>query len=163
MRSEKGLKAVLKEVAIIFSAVSIIALLFNQFRPNGLSLVRDWPYQAYSANLLNVSLDEAIREFEEGRVIFVDARSWERYQEGHIPRALNIPYDSFYDKLPAVKEKISSDARIITYCEEKEFSFSEDLAALLQDTGFKDVRVFLAGWSQWMEAGLPIEWNTTSK
>ena len=157
MRSKKGVKAGLKEAALILMIVSLIAVVFNQLRLNGLSLVRDRPSQADSPTLFNISLDEAIHEFEEGRAIFVDGRSRVRYQNGHIPRALSMPYDSFYERLPAVKGEVSSDGRVITYDEGREFHISVDLAHLLQESGFKDVRVFRDGWSQWKDAGLPVE------
>ncbi len=156
MKNNKNSKAALKEAAIIIAVASLIALLFNQFRIDGLPLVENWATKIFNSPL-KISLDEAIREFRQGKAIFLDVRSKLRYQAGHLPNAINLPFDSFYENLPMIKEKILSTERIITYGEETEFSFSGDLAFLLKDSGFKDVRVFLNGWPKWEGAGLPFE------
>ena len=157
MGGKGSLKTAFKEAAVIFLAVSVVALLCNQFRYKRLSLVKDWSEETIMTNLLEVSLHEAIKEFQDGRVIFVDVRTTARYQEGHIPKAFNLPYDSFYEDLPVIKKKILPDTKIITYGEEKEFLFSVDSAILLREAGFKNVRVFRDGWSLWKEAKLPVE------
>ena len=151
------LKAALKEAVIIFTAVSVFALLFNHFRVSGIALVGDWSNEISGAGFLRISLKEAQKEFQQGRAVFLDVRSQARYQQGHIPRSLSLPYESFYESFPAIKAKILPNMKIITYDEGKEFFFGEDLAGLLRGLGFKDIRVFLDGWSQWEEANFPVE------
>jgi len=55
-----------------------------------------------------------------------------------------------------VLEDITFDREIITYCEEVNCSVAEDLADLLSDLGYKDVKVFPGGWESWLENGMPV-------
>ena len=159
MKSKINLRSAVNEAVIIVVAASAIALFFNQFRSDRLDLMRDWSDEAFSSGLIEVSIEEAIREFQEGKTTFLDVRSQTKYRQGHIPKSLSLPYDSFYEKLPVIKEKIFPARKIITYGGE-EFLFSNDSAILLQESGFSDVRVFSDGWDQWKEAGLPVEKGT---
>jgi len=153
----RNFKSDLKEALIIITVVSFFALLFNQFRLNQLPLAGEWLNKPHNARLLKISIDEVKKELEEGKAFFLDIRSRIKYQEGHIPKSFNLPYDYFYELLPAVKKQILPTMRIITYGEDNEYFFSADSAVLLMDAGFKDVRVFFDGWSQWKKSGLPIE------
>ena len=159
MKSKINLRSAVNEAVIIVVAASAIALFFNQFRSDRLDLMRDWSDEAFSSGLIEVSIEEAIREFQEGKTTFLDVRSQTKYRQGHIPKSLSLPYDSFYEKLPVIKEKIFPARKIIIYGGE-EFLFSNDSAILLQESGFRDVRVFSDGWDQWKEAGLPVEKGT---
>jgi rhodanese-related sulfurtransferase len=155
MAGKQSLKAAFKEATIIFVVVLVVALLFNQFRDKRLSLFRDGSEETIKTDLSEVSLHEANKEFQEGRLIFLDVRTLAKYQEGHIPKALNLPYDSFYEKLPAIRNKISPNTKIIIYGEGK--AFSTDCAILLREAGFKNVKVFREGWPLWKESKLPVE------
>jgi 3-mercaptopyruvate sulfurtransferase SseA len=157
MGGNRRLRTAFKEAAVIFVAVLVVALLFNQFRDKRLSLSRDGSEDAIHTRLseLEVALPEAKRRLQEGDVIFFDVRSAGRYREGHIPTAFNFPYDSFYEELPVIRAKISPEAEIIAYGDENDFS--ADSAVLLREAGYENVKFFRNGWSLWEKAKLPIE------
>ena len=157
MERDRSNMMAFREAVIIFISASAIALLFNQFRVNGLDLVGDWSREIYGPAQIEIPLDEAIRQFREGKAVFVDVRSQASYQQGHIPGALNLPYDNFHERLPFIKKKSLPGCMVITYGDDKEFFVSADSAILLQDSGFKDIRVFRDGWPKWKEANLPIK------
>lgn len=67
----------------------------------------------------------------------VDARSPSEYDDGHVPGAVNIPYDSldfFVNDLPAEK-----DAMIVTYC--RSGGRATVLQGLLGELGYTQVYV----------------------
>ncbi|MBW2000496.1 MAG: rhodanese-like domain-containing protein [Deltaproteobacteria bacterium] len=47
--------------------------------------------------------------------VFIDARSPEDFQRGHIKGGLNIPWQSFERYLNVLQEEVPEDAWIITY------------------------------------------------
>ena len=59
-----------------------------------------------------VSLDEAKGAFDAGGAVFVDVRSIESYQAGHIPGAVSIPLGEIGDRL----QELDPGQWIITYC-----------------------------------------------
>jgi hypothetical protein len=62
--------------------------------------------------LQRVSLDDAYTAYQDGSAVFVDARSLEQYQQGHIPGALSLPADEIAGRL----DELDPDDPIITYC-----------------------------------------------
>ena len=104
-----------------------------------------------------VSLEEAMTLYSDKGAIFLDARSPELYEQGHIRYAKNIPWQSFDEYIDLLWGKIPDNARIVTYCDGEHCSLSEDLAKELVSMGYKNVNVLLNGWTRWMEAGFPVE------
>lgn len=87
----------------------------------------------------------------------IDARSEEDYDKGHIPGALNVPYDRFADYYDYVTEMIPKDATIVCYCRSVTCDFSDHLAEELEFAGYNKVLIFREGWEAWQEAGNDIE------
>ena len=103
----------------------------------------------------SIELAPARELWEAGRVIFLDARTFEEYEAGHIPGALALPYDAFEEFYPDVIDQLlaAGDRVLITYCSGKECEASVHLAEQLYYEGFNGVRVFFGGWPAWQEAG----------
>lgn len=95
-------------------------------------------------------------------VVFVDARDDHHFQEGHIPGALQL--DRFYPEryLPAVLPRASAAELVVVYCTGGECEDSVFAAGLLRDAGIgaERVRVYLGGFREWSERGLPSERGT---
>ena len=49
------------------------------------------------------------------------------------------------------------DKRLVVYCQGGDCQTSQSLARLLHDRGFKDIRIYGGGWTEWSAAGLPAE------
>ena len=96
-----------------------------------------------------------IKKFwDAGAALFVDARSAAEYAEGHIPGAVNLPFDDVFrnpDKAKALDTK--GRAIIITYCGGGDCDLSRNLAFSLIDAGRRKVLVFLDGVPGWKEGG----------
>ncbi|KJS21447.1 MAG: hypothetical protein VR72_10520 [Clostridiaceae bacterium BRH_c20a] len=83
--------------------------------------------------------------------VLVDSRPKSKYDEGHIPGAINIPFDE-WDKysnlLPLDKEK-----PLYFYCGGLACALSPNSANKAQEMGFKNVYNYQEGEPAWKEAG----------
>jgi rhodanese-related sulfurtransferase len=88
--------------------------------------------------------------------VLVEVLPPKSYEEGHIPRAMNIPLNSKFDEsaLQALPDK---DQPIVVYCANTECSASPDAGKRLEELGYTNVRDYAAGKADWKEAGLKLE------
>ena len=88
---------------------------------------------------------------EKGNFELVDSRPLARYNEGHIPGAISIPYLEFNEsagKLPKEKDKL-----IIFYCGSRSCRLSLFSAGKAEKMGYTRVKVFADGLHAWKKAG----------
>jgi rhodanese-related sulfurtransferase len=95
--------------------------------------------------------------YDSRTALFVDARARETYEEGHIPGAVSLPVGGFDEYIDSFMSEYSTDRSIVTYCSGRTCEDSHELAMLLQESGFFDVRVFIDGFPGWEAEGYPIE------
>jgi 3-mercaptopyruvate sulfurtransferase SseA len=153
-------KALWQTPALILLAL-VMGISVNQWRSDGLALVGD---PAAMASLAPggttepmVDLAEARRFFDLGQVLFLDARPAEQYADGHIRGALNLAWPRAESEFIHIADRLATAGVIIAYCDGETCMLSHELARFLADMGFADVRVFVNGWTQWRQAGLPID------
>lgn len=107
-----------------------------------------------------IKLDLAKLLYEKN-ALMIDARKPEDYKQGHIKGAINISYEDYHfkdkDKLPELLKGLNKDGIIICYCKGGECDMSIDLAYDIAKQGFNAVNVYLGGYKEWEEAGLPVE------
>jgi rhodanese-related sulfurtransferase len=148
------------EAGLIVVLAAVAALVVNHQRPDGLPLLANWSPEARlaqdSGGSLVIPLEEARDLYSDGQAIFLDARSAEFYELGHIAGARNLPWEQFAQRYPQVIAEIPKDATLITYCDGEGCQLSEELALALLTEGYANVRVLVNGWSRWSEAGLPV-------
>lgn len=96
----------------------------------------------------------AVMEAYRGGVemVFVDARTPNDFEYGHIPGAINVPY---FDPLPHLAD-LPRDRIIISYCECPHAEAVQTAEALL-DNGFTRVKVIDEGLAGWLEQGGELE------
>jgi len=92
-----------------------------------------------------------------GFAVIVDARGEHEYDEGHIPSAINIPYEQFVEYYSALAEHVPMDATVICYCRSVTCDLSDNLAQELRLAGYENVVLYRGGWQEWVEAGYPAE------
>ena len=92
--------------------------------------------------------------WDSGLSIILDARSPGEYAEGHIPGAINIPYESLANHMETLQYEATPDQPVVTYCKGLKCDLSHQLATELRLLGYENVVVFKAGWEGWTEAGL---------
>jgi rhodanese-related sulfurtransferase len=101
----------------------------------------------------------AVRQFVDAAgALILDARDPYEYDEGHIPGAINLPYETAVTD-PALLESLPAHGRpIITYCGGGTCEVSISLAEeLIYFAGHERVAVYVGGYPEWVEAGLPVE------
>lgn len=91
----------------------------------------------------------------------VDAREPTDYKEGHIPGAINLPYDEVVTD-PERLEKFDPQGKpIIIYCGGGTCELSMNLGFALVNAGKKKVLVYMGGWPEWSTSGYPIAKGAT--
>lgn len=107
------------------------------------------------AGVREIPLEEAIERFRNGSALFVDARSPDDYRLGHIDGAINIPDQHFDDFIGPFMAATAPDTVLITYCEGKACTLSQNLAEKLILAGFDKVYHLRDGWGEWERNRLP--------
>jgi len=106
---------------------------------------------------IQMQLPMVAKFFEAGAALFVDAREASEFEEGHVPGAVNLPFDEAVTD-PAALEAIPALGRpIIVYCGGGTCELSINLAWELLAVGHTRVTYFQGGWPEWVENGLPVE------
>jgi rhodanese-related sulfurtransferase len=158
----------IKEISILVSAAIITALAVNYFSPAGIALVGQWD-TSQGVITANEKNDIALNDLEIGDVtlakklydsqnfVFVDARSRDDYDEGHIKGAVSLPVGQFDEKIEAFLEQYSPEKAIVTYCSGRTCEDSHKLAQLLMELGYTEINVFIDGFPGWEAEGYPIE------
>ncbi|MGH7274632.1 MAG: sulfurtransferase [Nitrospiria bacterium] len=109
-------------------------------------------------------------------MVIIDARTRDEYlgvrssglpREGHIPGAVNIPWDSFYNADGTVKSAeeignivgrsgVTGDKEVVTYCTGG--IRSSWLLFTLKLAGFEKIKNYAGSWMEWSrDSDLPIE------
>lgn len=101
------------------------------------------------AELRVIALHEATRYLSSGEAIFVDARSRQRWEMGHIPGAIDIHSSDFDRGFAAAEPRLPRDATIVVYCESEHCDQAEEVIRRLQEKGYKRLLHFKQGWIYW--------------
>lgn len=112
-----------------------------------------------SAAVDAVSVEEARRLWEEGRVQFVDVRETVEWHQGRIPGAVHVPRGSLEfladPSVPGHKPELHAGRRLVLYCAAGGRSA---LAALtLKEMGFGDLCHVAGGFDAWRQGGFPVD------
>ena len=158
----------IQEIGILVTTSIIAAMVVNYFSPAGIALVGQWDTAkgVITANEKNdIDLDDreisnvalAKKLYDSQEFVFVDARSRDDYDEGHISGAVSLPVGQFDEKIEAFLEQHPSENAIITYCSGRTCEDSHKLAQLLLAFGYTEINVFIDGFPGWEAEGYPIE------
>lgn len=110
-----------------------------------------------------IPLDKAKALYDGKVATFIDARSVESYGEGHIPGAINIPYDQLVDYYETLTSTVPLDQLVVVYCWSPTCDFSDTLASEMVYMGYTTIVIFRGGWDEWHEAGFPAEGSAVEK
>jgi rhodanese-related sulfurtransferase len=80
------------DVILTLFITSILALLFNFSNPNGMPLLPETVFRTPSPQA-NIHTVQALQN--QGKLILVDARPQELFDQGHMPEAINVPAPLF--------------------------------------------------------------------
>ena len=97
--------------------------------------------------------------YEQGLVVFVDARDDQHYAAGHIPGAWQFHHYHAENYLPTVLPVCLTALQVVVYCTGGECEDSEFAAIMLRDAGVprENLFVYAGGIAEWTANGLPVE------
>ena len=161
-------KDIAKKLIILLGFAVIAAFTVNYYSPKGIALFGQWDTSkgAITAKQKNDPVTGSFeikdantdREtYNTGKAVFVDARSYEAFIDGHIKGAVSIPANQFFEFIDPLKTKYPSTTAVITYCSGRECNDSHELAQYLIDEGYANVKVFIDGYQEWERKGYPVE------
>jgi rhodanese-related sulfurtransferase len=144
------------QITCVIAFSTVLALIVNGIRVEKLPLVAPFPpeYQCPSQMTegLAVQVEEALSRHGREQILFVDARSGESFDRGHIEGAVSVPY-SFLDPVPADAVALLRKSRdIIVYCNTRHAERSRLMAGELSDAGLKGVYYLEGGFLEWVNA-----------
>jgi len=97
--------------------------------------------------------------FQQGLVIFIDARSEQAYRDGHIPGA--YLFDHFHPDqyLPLIWQPCLNAQQIVVYCNGGDCEDSQFTAINLGEAGIPKDKLFVygGGITEWESNSLPVE------
>jgi rhodanese-related sulfurtransferase len=97
---------------------------------------------------INVNISGVEAAINDSSVQIIDARPAFQYEMGHIPGAVNIPYNT--PNLEIVMQKSSLVNKVlIVYCSSKKCNAANVLAEKLLIQGYSHIKVYPGGWQEW--------------
>ena len=97
--------------------------------------------------------------YQQGVIVFVDARSDQHYQDGHIPGAYQFDHYRADQYLAGVLPVCQAAEKVVVYCTGGNCEDSEFAAIFLRDAGVprEKLLVYGQGITEWIALNLPIE------
>jgi rhodanese-related sulfurtransferase len=97
--------------------------------------------------------------YQQGLVVFIDARSPDHYAAAHIPGA--YPLDLYHPEKDLAEDltPCQNAEQIVVYCTGGECEDAESTALLLRDAGIPNQKMFVygGGFDDWSASHLPLE------
>ena len=164
----RNYKELVNQTVILLGVSVMLAFVVNHFSPAGIAFIGQWDTAqgVITANAKNgvvagkIEIEEVIQAkqiYDSGDVLFVDARTSEDFDEGHIPGATSLPVGQFDELIDSFLDQHDIEQPIVTYCSGRTCEDSHNLAQLLIDIGYSDVTVFIDGFPGWEAKGYPVE------
>lgn len=153
------MRRLLPKVLCILLVSLLLAGAVNLVRPNPVPWIQDWDgyveTKARDAGIRVVSWSFVKKQFEEQSALFVDARSVEEFEAGHIPDAISLPFKRLDDAFEILAELVESDKPLTVYCQNRDCDDGLLLAMELQALEQTNLFYFVDGFDAWEEAGCP--------
>lgn len=99
-----------------------------------------------------VSVQQLAERLRDDSVTVLDVRPGDEFAQGHVPGAINIPYQELQARL----HELPDDREIIAYCRGPYCVMAFEAVIRLRRAG-RQVRRLKEGFPKWLEDGLPTE------
>jgi len=110
--------------------------------------------RAHAAKTETVTAAGLVHEVEEGKApLIIDVRTPAEYADGHVPGAINIPYDEMEARASEIS--LHKEARIVLYC--RSGRRSGIAAKTLTAKGFHKLGLLEGDMPGWEKSGFPVE------
>ncbi len=101
-------------------------------------------------------LKEAEALWHDPGTLFVDVRSANHYEVGHIRGAISMPEEEFEQRFPELKSRLEQASSIVVYCKSVDCGKSLWSALRLRDAGLPQTKIYPYGWNEWFNHDLPM-------
>lgn len=148
--------------AFILAAVgSVIGLVVNFARPEGIDFLRSKPFEIYVPCPMMPKQAKSIQVQQLAKIpdaVIIDARTRTDYKKEHIPGSRTLPYNPLESPPPSAIEELKSlgPNRIIVVGD-TEIDSGKLLASELSEAGCLGVRYIEGGFPAWKKAGRSTE------
>lgn len=120
--------------------------------PDGQTAANESPSQDLTSALVMTSAELVERLEGQDAPVVLDVRSPEEFAEGHIPGAINVPYDQVAASLDSLESFRAGE--IVVYCRTgRRAGVAENV---LREAGFTQVFDLEGHMTSWSEADLPL-------
>lgn len=105
---------------------------------------------------IQMQLSVVKKFFDANGALFVDAREPYEFDEGHIPGAINLPFDVALSEPETLAALPVGGRPVIVYCGGGDCELSIKIAEELIFAGHGRVTYFQGGMPEWIENGYPV-------
>lgn len=165
---EQKMTKTIREICIILCVATAVAFAVNTISPAGIPLLGQWDESKGvvradpNDEMANLGLeidrvDIAKKIYDSGNALFVDARTEEAYDEGHVKGAVSLPWAEFDSKAETFLNQYPPDQTTIIYCSGRTCQDSHHLAEMLMELGYDRISIMIDGFPGWLEKGYPVE------
>jgi rhodanese-related sulfurtransferase len=108
------------------------------------------------SGLPEISRDELWQKIERGGdLVIVDALAPMSFAHSHLPGAISLPREWVDERGPGrIPDR---DAEVVVYCASATCDSSVEVGKRLVELGYRNVRHYVGGKKDWVDAGLPLE------
>ena len=99
-----------------------------------------------------ISREELLSRMQDDSITLLDVRPAEEFALGHLPGAINIPFEELEHRI----NELPADQEIVAYCRGPYCVLSFEAVAALNKKGLK-VRRLKSGFPDWKAAGLQVD------
>lgn len=96
---------------------------------------------------------EVTQKMNREKVVLIDIRKEQEFEQGHIRQAMNIPEKELIDKVGRI-ERYKTDPIVII---DETGKGAYRMTSVLKKQGFRDVSSMEGGMKEWKSGGMPIE------
>jgi len=116
--------------------------------------------ESSATRVITINLEQAKRLYDLGAV-FIDVRSDEQWQLGHIKDARHVSFTRNFARLKNL-EGIDRETPLVFYCGMPECKVGPYASAVSMEWGFENVFYFRQGYFAWLMQDYPVEINKSS-
>jgi rhodanese-related sulfurtransferase len=101
-----------------------------------------------------ISVDDVKTLMAKKQVLLIDVRDPMSFSQGHMPGAINVPFDFLPDHAEAWKKE---KRLLVTYCACVNEGTAARAALDMNAFGITNVKALLGGWNEWVKRGERID------
>jgi len=146
----------LRRILAILLLSVILGIARNVIFSGGIDLsVSDTSTISSDSLSLEISLEDGYQLYRQD-ITFIDARSAERYQIGHIPEAVSLPATASFQQQMMIAQSMDTSQTYVLYCNDEHCTLANEIYEFMRVSGFNNLHIMFEGYDGWLEAGYPV-------